>query len=194
MSIVKLRLTVRKAVVAGAIAAVALAGLAVPAADATEPAAANASEATAPAAAWSAPVAAAVVATQEGPAFGARATCSGLTCEGKNPDTTGCSTGAITVRSSNTYAYYELRYSATCRAFWARVQLSPGWTWYKEISVERWYGGSRQYLNVQQANRGSTGYKFTMMAGGVGGRDYRACFRDPGTGQVSCTSMYRLPS
>lgn len=62
-------------------------------------------------------------------------TCSGHGCDGTNPDSTGCSAGAITASiASGTItnifigaAYtvlVELRYSPTCRTVWARVKTN----------------------------------------------------------------------
>jgi hypothetical protein len=56
------------------------------------------------------------------PAFAA--TCSGSTCTGKNPSSTGCANDAITARSTSVDGIaVELRYSPTCRAAWGRIRF-----------------------------------------------------------------------
>lgn len=202
MSLMKVRMLARKAVVFGAVAAAVLAGLASPAAGAAEPASAPATsapeasfwEGSATVATWSAPVAAAATAAQDAPAFGVRATCLRLACEGKGPSATGCGPVGALRAGSDRYARVELRYSVTCRAFWARIQLSPSWTSYKEVSIERRSGTTIAYRNVLRANAG-TGWDWTLMAGGLVGNYYRACFRDPVPTvppHVACTIWYRL--
>lgn len=54
---------------------------------------------------------------------GMAASCSGSACTGKNPSSTGCSTAGVSVKQevSKPKFTYQLRYSSTCKAFWART-------------------------------------------------------------------------
>lgn len=60
----------------------------------------------------------------------AAATCYGSTCAAKDPSDTGCSGDAYTVTSRSVTSIdaikftVQLRYSRTCRAFWARFVLT----------------------------------------------------------------------
>ncbi|MEV0950646.1 DUF2690 domain-containing protein [Promicromonospora sp. NPDC050249] len=47
----------------------------------------------------------------------AAATCSYTSCDGQDPEATGCSAGATTVRSARNV---QVRYSPTCKAYWSR--------------------------------------------------------------------------
>jgi len=51
------------------------------------------------------------------------ATCTYNGCAGKDPETTGCNSGATTVKNARTEVGYlaELRYSSTCKAVWTRI-------------------------------------------------------------------------
>jgi Protein of unknown function (DUF2690) len=55
-------------------------------------------------------------------------TCSGHGCDGKDPESTGCASTAITAEYANIFDAYaerigqlQLRYSTACRTVWARV-------------------------------------------------------------------------
>ena len=60
--------------------------------------------------------------------------CTGANCNGKDPGTTGCSTGAYSVATRSIYhkngranpvtGVIELRWSNTCKTNWAKVKLS----------------------------------------------------------------------
>jgi Protein of unknown function (DUF2690) len=52
------------------------------------------------------------------------ATCRDGTCYGKDPSASGCGADAVTLEARQIYSddYYELRFSRTCYAVWARVK------------------------------------------------------------------------
>lgn len=56
-------------------------------------------------------------------------TCYGDYCSGRDPETSGCSNGAVTVAATNvTGGRLELRWSARCKTNWARyIQYPRGW-------------------------------------------------------------------
>lgn len=98
-------------------------------------------------------------------AFGApqarAATCSGYGCDGRDPDATGCSSGAYTANSVNVYDFnhgnqylgtIELRYSPACGTNWSRVTSAVGVTYLQAI-VQRmsdhvYYNDQGNYLVV----------------------------------------------
>lgn len=47
--------------------------------------------------------------------------CSWTSCNGLDPQATGCAVGATTLDDFTYSAYFELRYSSTCQAVWTRV-------------------------------------------------------------------------
>jgi hypothetical protein len=52
--------------------------------------------------------------------------CYGDYCSGKDPEATGCATGARTLAVTNlTYGTLSLRWSATCKTEWARLYVYP---------------------------------------------------------------------
>jgi hypothetical protein len=73
------------------------------------------------------------------PGVASAVTCYGDYCSGKDPQATGCSTGAYTVAAADVYnkydgfrfapyaGYLELRWSPTCKTNWA-VQPETGYT------------------------------------------------------------------
>jgi hypothetical protein len=58
-----------------------------------------------------------------GPGPASASTCSGSTCNGKDPNTYGCSSDAVTLDNwTDLWLGVELRYSKKCYAAWARVR------------------------------------------------------------------------
>lgn len=58
------------------------------------------------------------------PSTAMAASCQGSTCEGKDPQTYGCSGDATTKASFVDGQYFEMRYSKKCNAVWTRVDSS----------------------------------------------------------------------
>lgn len=89
--------------------------------------------------------------TDTGELASAAATCYGSTCAAKNPSTTGCSSDAYTVTSKSVTSIdaikftVQLRYSRTCRAFWARFVLAGDN-----------FCGSGAVIQMQNSDTGST--------------------------------------
>lgn len=66
------------------------------------------------------------------------ATCSGTGCNGKDPQSSGCASGATTVATAYfTGGYVELRWSATCQTNWARVVSTSGNKYLKAYIVQQ---------------------------------------------------------
>jgi len=58
---------------------------------------------------------------------GASVGCYGDYCSGKDPVSTGCANGAITVSATNfAGGRLELRWSPICKSNWARMEIYPG--------------------------------------------------------------------
>ena len=86
------------------------------------------------------------------------ASCSGTGCNGKNPQTTGCVSDAVTV--SNAHAsdghYIELRYSKKCKALWVRGDH------FSTVKLEAGHYDKCGSWTVQKtAKTPSSGYWFT---------------------------------
>ena|SRR5947209_626897 len=74
--------------------------------------------------------------------------CSGDGCDGLNPVSTGCATGAYTVQTAVfSNSYVELRYSPTCKTNWGRVTSKVGLA-FLEIRVQRVDGLTYTFLGV----------------------------------------------
>lgn len=128
-----------------------------------------------------------------GAAPASAATCSGSTCSSKNPDSTGCSTaGASTVATADLgYADWklEMRYSSTCKAYWARVKNyhHVGYVG-ATISVDRYnpYIGKIDYQSKHVDHGQALAY--TNMWGQFTNFKYRVCLSfDQGMG-TKCTA------
>lgn len=85
--------------------------------------------------------------TQAGQAQNAVVSCYGSSCDGQDPGATGCETDATTVASSNVtttsggvIGTIAIRYSAACRAAWARTSISVLSPYYLRAEIYR--GGS----------------------------------------------------
>jgi hypothetical protein len=110
----------------------------------------------------------------------AAAACSGPTCVHRDPQATGCSSGATTVAvvyPPGGGPQIELRWSSSCVANWARfnsTSYSPGyWSYWVETS-----DGHREDKLFNQAT-------WTYMVNGQ--MAARACVQGVGTTQVACT-------
>jgi hypothetical protein len=71
------------------------------------------------------------------------ATCSGSTCSGKNPQTAGCSPSGVTKLSKtwDEQTTAEIRYSSTCKAWWARVRTDtpdPTCVVWAQLKQQKW--------------------------------------------------------
>ncbi|MFB6888904.1 DUF2690 domain-containing protein [Kitasatospora sp. NPDC056327] len=79
------------------------------------------------------------------------ASCSGLSCYGLDPVDTGCNRDAYTVESvASGRGTIELRYSASCRANWARISGSSAGQWFYAQTESDWFQWWR--------TTGATGY------------------------------------
>jgi Protein of unknown function (DUF2690) len=109
------------------------------------------------------------------------ASCSGSGCSGKNPQTEGCSSGAVTKKEySDQYETIEIRYSSTCRAWWARARLqgfNPTCFYYANIIQDiNGRESARQRLVTPHYTNCEGGQSWTYMIGDIGSGDhYDAC-------------------
>lgn len=110
------------------------------------------------------------------------ASCSGASCVHRDPQVTGCSSGAAglaSVRPPGGGPSVTLRWSSSCRANWARFEgggHQPGyWTYWAETR-----DGHREYKMFNNA------YWTWMVNGSLAAR---ACIQNS-FGQVSCTGWY----
>jgi hypothetical protein len=75
------------------------------------------------------------------------ALCGSTTCNGDDPQDSGCSAGATTiddfVSEQDGYAYVELRYSPACNAAWARWTVgAPGMPKHRYLKLQVWNASS----------------------------------------------------
>jgi hypothetical protein len=138
-----------------------------------------------------------------GPA--AAVTCYGSTCDGKSPQTSGCSSsGAYEISSATVYtagdgpATGHLMYTDACHAFWVRGQSLGSATAYgadyqirivkKTISTDQLV--YRDTVTVGSNQAGPSGYEwnFTAMAGRHSDRKIRGCVGF--NGNWSCTGWF----
>jgi hypothetical protein len=88
------------------------------------------------------------------------ASCHDTSCNGVDPQSAGCSGGAVTIDSLSDQGFYlELRYSSACYAAWTRV-TSQG---YADVTADFWiarYSGQRYSGHFSS---GETGAKWTKM-------------------------------
>jgi hypothetical protein len=115
-------------------------------------------------------------------------TCSGGSCEGKNPQSSGCSSSASSVASAQTIygrLEFELRYSSSCKTWWTRfVAINNGSV--GTIDVERKldsYPGTTTYLSKS----GQEGWTAMLLNGS--GYHFRACGTWEGQ-DTTCTNWY----
>ncbi|MDT5040601.1 MAG: hypothetical protein QOE51_1586 [Actinoplanes sp.] len=140
------------------------------------------------------------------------ASCSGSACTGKNPSSTGCSTAGASVKkevSSPNYTY-QLRYSSTCKAFWARTirdDLAEGqcpFIYTKVVQQKYVYSqpdGDYEWLTktveyeTSHSIQCDGGTQFTYMIADSTSDRYQACFvtaystTRPGSGW-NCTGWF----
>jgi hypothetical protein len=120
--------------------------------------------------------------------------CHGGTCTGKNPQTQGCSSGAVTVRTGYIWLHdnvydgtpIELRYSpsAACRALWGRVHVDDRWN-EVTVSIER-KADVPNATTYRYTASGFDGDIYTAMFSRESHYSYRACLSEvEGTG---CTT------
>ncbi|MGX5213484.1 DUF2690 domain-containing protein [Streptomyces violaceus] len=112
--------------------------------------------------------------------------CRGATCEGKDPIPMKCGTHPLTLAShrTSTGAHLELRYSAECRAGWARV-------WSTRIGdrleIDPADGGpSRPHTAEITDGIAAQSYVYTPMTEAEPGATVRACFRPVRGGSREC--------
>ncbi|MFE3072595.1 DUF2690 domain-containing protein [Streptomyces sp. NPDC059247] len=115
----------------------------------------------------------------------AATSCYAASCQGLDPSTTICQNDATTVRDSY-YPGVELRYSATCRAAWARY--SAGATFGFTVTVERVHANGSQtaFYPVHYSGDGAT--VWTRMINDAG-LLARACGR-VASDNWGCTAAY----
>ena len=107
------------------------------------------------------------------------ASCHGTSCNGKDPQATGCSADAVGVGdvlepTGNPYLTAELRYSAACDAAWVRLYTyaggGTGGDWIRgEIYGEHWNNNTRTYWATCEHDTSwdSTGTAWSVMCGGT---------------------------
>lgn len=81
------------------------------------------------------------------------AACWGPTCNGRDPQTTRCSSGAYNLEEDwdvGGYVSIQLRYSPSCNAAWTRIENFRGWT--GEAKIIGYHSGTY------------TGYRKTLAA------------------------------
>lgn len=92
--------------------------------------------------------------------------CTYSSCNGQDPNSTGCSNGATTLDSFSADGYYvELRYSPSCHAAWARASGSSqnvcnGWT---NALLARVEGSTGRYLALDYEHCLNGGIYWTNM-------------------------------
>lgn len=111
------------------------------------------------------------------------ASCYAGSCYLKNPNSTGCNSDAVTARSKTASdgTVVELRYSATCRAAWARIRNS-------HVGAEAFVENTQNQYDSEFVSTGSDVY--TLM---VNDKDIqaRACYAKNGGSDFSaCTGWY----
>jgi len=97
----------------------------------------------------------------------AYALCSGSGCNNTNPQTTGCSADAATVKTkypASGLARVELRFSDACQTRWARTVNIGSLNYWVNATLRYWYYG------VQYVAPGYTAYSNQRYGPG-----YRAC-------------------
>lgn len=119
----------------------------------------------------------------------AYALCSGAGCNNTDPQSTGCSADAATVKTkypASGLARVELRFSDACQTRWARTVNIGSLNYYANATLRYWYYGA-QYI--------APGY--TVYSNQRYGSGYRAC-GDVGTSPMNylindlarCTGSY----
>ena len=120
------------------------------------------------------------------PAFAV--TCSGSGCEGKNPQTTGCSADAVTAASAAIPdGKVELRWSQTCLTFWSRVTSWIGPTTIR-TRVQRQTSPIQSYDDIDY--NATQAYNDKMMYIPFFGPRHRACGRVGANTTYVCTIWY----
>jgi hypothetical protein len=109
------------------------------------------------------------------------ASCSGSGCAGKNPQTEGCSTGAVVKKEySSDSLTLQIRYSSTCHAWWARATtegVDPTCALYAailQIQGGRQTSGQRLVGAHALSCEGGTSWTY-MIADLASGDSYNAC-------------------
>lgn len=118
------------------------------------------------------------------------ATCVAAGCDGKDPNTAGCS--AVTL-AKDLYGT-ELRYSAACNAFWARNSYYNNY-YYENYSVERRCANPSICGNTVKfmSRSATTSPTWTNMLGKLSYFHVRVCttiFDGGGSTWTSCTVFY----
>jgi len=118
------------------------------------------------------------------------ASCSGVGCNGLNPDSTGCSVSsastALTVNAGYGDWNLELRKSAGCNTYWARVRNyhHVGYVG-ATFSVDRRYNYNGWTLYQSTHVDHGQALAYTNMWGRISGYSFRTCLTfDQGLGTV----------
>ncbi|WP_432122884.1 DUF2690 domain-containing protein [Streptomyces sp. S1] len=118
--------------------------------------------------------------------------CKGTACENKGPVAMVCDKDARTVASGEVYSSqggrtdYELRWSNTCWAGWART--GSGSVYASTISIEKWNPDRTVLVSRRTVTVKNGQHDWTNM---VGGKGYmvRACAKEANTGRSTCTGF-----
>ncbi|MFD2354198.1 hypothetical protein ACFSTC_40335 [Nonomuraea ferruginea] len=125
--------------------------------------------------------------------------CSGTSCNGKNPNTEGCSaTGTPRELFLHSGRYtLQLRDGAGCRAFWGRIvrddcDLIQG---FAHLRVQRrqwttygWYT-THTYYRIQSSVPCNGGVGYTSMVGNANDDNFRACH----SGYITASAPSTIP-
>lgn len=99
------------------------------------------------------------------PAGVAYALCSGAACNGTDPQLTGCSADAATVKTkypASGLARVELRFSDACQTRWARTYNIGSLNYYANATLRYWYFEANYIapgINVYSDQRYGSGYR-----------------------------------
>ncbi|MFI2608240.1 DUF2690 domain-containing protein [Kitasatospora sp. NPDC018619] len=111
------------------------------------------------------------------------ASCYGSSCYHKDPSSTGCGNDAITAKSARAAdgALVELRYSATCRAAWARISNAP-------VGAEAYVSNTAGQSDSVNVAYGSDVH--TSMVNDVNIQSHACYAKNSGSNFSACTGWY----
>lgn len=108
----------------------------------------------------------------------AAVSCTGIACNGKDPQASGCSADGRTLEDITVGSVrLEMRYSNACAAAWTRTTVIQSYCCYSEVSEIRAYGARNLLLRTyRKAWPYPTGSNWTPMAGNnTTVKGYRSC-------------------
>lgn len=108
----------------------------------------------------------------------AAVSCTGIACNGKDPQASGCSADGRTLEDITVGSLrLEMRYSNACAAAWTRTTVIHSYCCYSDVSEIRAYGARGVHLRTyRKAWPYPTGSNWTAMAGNnTTVKGYRSC-------------------